>query len=157
MVYGGAISSEERSNITLQLSLFKENTATYSGGAIDMQITRGSLVNFTFERNSAKSLPHKMVYGRAISSGDKSNITVEQSLFDEKTATYIGGGIDIQKSRCSFVNCTFERNSAKSLPDRMVYGVAISSRDRSNIAMEQSSLKENTATYIGGAIDMRKT
>ena len=156
-MYGGAISSGDRSNTTVQQSMLKGNTATYIGGAIDMQKTRGSFVNCTFERKSAKSLPHKMVCGRAISSGDKSNITVEQSLFDEKTATYIGGGIDIQKSRCSFVNCTFERNSAKSLPDRMVYGVAISSRDRSNIAVEQSSLKENTATYIGGAIDMRKT
>ena len=97
MVYGGAISSEERSNITLQQSLFKENTATYSGGAIDMQITRGSLVNFTFERNSAKSIPHTMVYGGKISSGDRPNITVQQSLFKENTAIYISGANDMQR------------------------------------------------------------
>ena len=157
MVYGGAISSRDRSNITVQQSLFKENTATYSGGAINMQKTRGSFVNCTFERNSAKSLPHKMVYGGAISSCDRSNITVQQSLFKENTATYVGGAIHMQKARGSFVNCTFERNSAKSLPHKMVYGGAISSRDRSNITVQQSLFKENTATYSGGAINMQKT
>ena len=157
MVYGGAISSRDRSNITVQQSLFKENTAAYSGGAIDMQKTRGSFVNCTFERNSAKSLPHKIAFGGAISSRDRSNITVQQSLFKENTATHISGAIYMQKTRGSFVNCTFEGNSAKSLPNKMVYGGAISSRDRSNITVQQSLFKENTATYSGGAIDMQKT
>ena len=156
-VYGGAISSFDRSNITVQQSLFKENTATYNGSAIYMQKTRGSLVNCTFERNSAKCLPHKMVYGGAISSGDRSNITVQQSLFKENTVTYSGGAIHMEKTRGSFVNCTFERNSAKSLPHKAVYGGAISSADRSNITVQQSLFKENTATYMGGAIYLRKT
>ena len=157
MVYGGAISSGERSNITLQQSLFKENTATYSGGAIDMKKTLGSFVNCTFERNSAESIPHGMVYGGAISSRDRSNITVEQSLFKGNTVFYIGDAIDIEKTRGSFVNCTFERNSAKSLTYKIVYGRGISSGDGSNIPVEQSFLKENTATYISCAIDMQKT
>ena len=157
MAYGGAISSRDRSNITVQQSLFKENTATYSGGAIDMQKTRGSFLNCTFERNTAKSLPHKMVYGGAISSHDRSNITVQESLFKENTATYMGGAIDMQKTRGSFVNCTFERNSAKSLRHKMAYGGAISSSYRSNITVQRILFKENTATYIGGAIHMHKT
>ena len=154
MVYGGAICSRDRSNITVQQNLFKENTATYSGGAIDMHKTRGSFVNCTFERNFAKSLPHTMVYGGAISSGDRSNITVRQSLFEENTATYSCGAIHMQKTRGSFVNCTFERSSAKRLPHKMVYGGAISLRDRS---VQQSLFKENTATCSGGAIHMHKT
>ena len=155
--FGGAISSNDRSNITVQQSLFKENTATYSGGAIHMQKTRGSFVNCTFERNSAKSLPDKTSFGGAISSNDRSNITVQQSLFKENTATYIGGAIDMQKTRGSFVNCTFERNSLKGLPDKISFGGAICSRDRSNITVLQSLFKENTATYSGGAIHMQKT
>ena len=154
---GGAIFSHDRSNITVQESLFKENTATYSGGAIHIQKTRGAFVNCTFERNSAKSLPHKMVYGGAISSGDRSNITVQESLFKENTATYRGGAIHMQKTRGSFENSTFERNSAKSLPHKMVCGGAISSSDRSNITVQESLFKENTATYRGGAIHMQKT
>ena len=143
MVYGGAISSRDRSYITVKQNLFKENTATYSGGAIDMQKNcRGSLVNCTFHGNSAKNLPHKMVYGGAISSGDRSNIRVQPSLFKENTTTYIGGAIDMQQTRGSFVNCTFERNSAKSLPHKMVYFGAISSRDRSNITLQHSLFKE---------------
>ena len=154
---GGAISSLDLSNITVQQSLFKENTATYIGGAILMQKTRGSFVNCTFERNSAKSLPHKKTAGGAISSLDLSNITVQQSLFKENTVTYRGGAIHMQKSRTSFVNCTFERNSAKSLPHKKTAGGAISSLDLSNITVQQSLFKENTATYNGGAILMQKT
>ena len=157
MAYGGAISSGHRSNITVQQSLFKENTVTYSGGAIDMKKTRGSFVNCTFERNSAKSLTHKMAYGGAISSGHRSNITVQHCLFKENSATFSGGAIDMQKTRGSFVNCTFERNSLKGLPDKISFGGAISSRDRSNITVQQSLFKENTATHSGGAIHMQKT
>ena len=98
-MYGGAISSGDRSNTTVQQSMLKGNTATYIGGAIDMQKTRGSFVNCTFERKSAKSLPHKMVYGRAISSGDGSNKAVQQSLLKENTAIYIGGAIGMEKTR----------------------------------------------------------
>ena len=155
--FGGAISSRDSSNITVQESLFKENTATYSGGAIDMQKTRGSFVNCTFERNSAKSLLNKKARGGAISSHARSNITVQESLFKENTATYSGGAIDIQKTRGSFVNCTFERNSLKGLSDKISFGGAISSLDRSNITVQQSLFKENTATYCGGAILMQKT
>ena len=155
--FGGAISSCDRSNITVQQSLFKENTATCIGGAIHMQKTRGSFVNCTFERNSAKSLLNKKTGGGAISSCNRSNITVQESLFKENTATYIGGAIDMQKTRGSFVNCTFERSSAKSLLNKKTGGGAISSRDRSNITVQQSLFKVNTATYSGGAIDMKKT
>ena len=155
--FGGAISSHDWSNITVQQSLFKENTATYDGGAIHMRKTRGSFVNCTFERNSAKSLPHKKTAGGAISSLDWSNITVQQSLFKENTATCSGGAILMQKTRGSFVNCTFERNSAKSLPQKVVFGGAIASLDWSNITVQQSLFKENTATYSGGAILMQKT
>ena len=154
---GGAISSCYRSNITVQESLFKENTATYSGGAINMQKTRGSFVNCTFERNSAKSLLNKMTGGGAIFSCDRSNITVQESLFKENTATYSGGAIHMQKTRGSFVNCTFERNSLKGLSDKSSFGGAIFSRDRSNITVQESLFKENTATYSGGAIHMQKT
>ena len=154
---GGAISSQDRSNITVQESLFKENTATYSGGAIHMQKTRGSFVNCTFEKNSLKGLSDKISFGGAISSRDRSNITVQESLFKENTATFIGGAIYMQKTRGSFVNCTFERNSAKSLLNKKTGGGAISSQDRSNITVQESLFKENTATYKGGAIHMQKT
>ena len=98
----------------VQQSWFKENTATYSGGAIDMQKTRGSFLNCTFERNSAKGLPEKKIlvqqYVHVIY---RSNITVQECWFKENTGTYSGGAIDMQKTRGSFVSFTFKRNSAK--------------------------------------------
>ena len=154
---GGPISSCARSNITVQESLFKENTATYSGGAIDMQKTRGSFVNCTFERNSAKSLLNKKAGGGAISLHARSNITVQERLFKENTAICISSAIAIQMTRGSFVNCTFERNSAKGLLNKTTGGGATCSGDRSNITVQESLFKENTATYSGGAIVMQRT
>ena len=154
MVYGGAISSGDRSNITVQQSLFKENTATYIGGAIHMHKTRGSFVNHTFERNSARSLLNKKTTGGAIHSNDMSNTTVQQSLLKENTATCSIGAIHIQKTRESFVNCTFERNSLKGLTHKISFGCAIFSGDRSNITVQHSLFKEKTVTYICGVIAM---
>ena len=157
MVYGGAIYSRDRSSITVQQSSFKENTATYIGGAIHMQKTRGSFVNCTFERNSAKSLLSKRMASGEISSRDMSNIMVQQSFFKENIATYKGGAIHMQKTRGSLVNCTFERNSAKTLLNKQTTGGAIYSSDKSNITVQQSLFKENTATYSGGAVDMKES
>ena len=90
-----------------------------------MQKTRGSFVNCTFERNSPKCLTDKFSLGGAICSHDRSNITVQQSWFKENTAIYSSGTTDMQKTRGSFVNCTFERNSLKGLPDKLSFGGAI--------------------------------
>ena len=120
-----------------------------------MRKTRGSFVNCTFEINSAKCLPHQMVYGGAISSGDRSNITVQHSLFKENTATYIGGGIDMQKTYGSFGKCTFERNSAKSLPSKKMARGARSARDMSNITVQESLFKDLYRWCYSYAKDLR--
>ena len=65
-------------------------------------------------------------------------MTVQQSWFKENAATYSGGAIDMQKTRGSFLNCTFERNSAKGLPEKKNFGGAICSRD---ISVEYNSAR----------------
>ena len=153
---GGAIASFDRSDITVQQSLFKENTATYSGGAIKMEEARSSFVNCTFERNSVKSRPQNYDFGGAISATFNSHLTMHQCIFKENTATGIGGAISIQQSQSLFERCIFERNTVKSLPDKKTSGGAIASVDRSDITVQQSLFKENTATYSGGAIQMEE-
>ena len=135
----------------MQQSLFKENTATYSGGAIDMKKTRGSLVNCTFEKNSLKGLSDKISFGGAIASQDRSNITVQESLFKENTATYSGGAIYMQKTRGSFLHCTFERNFVKRRPENIDFGGAISVGYFSYLTMHQCIFIENRAAIDGGA------
>ena len=122
-----------------------------------MQKTRGSFVNCTFERNSLNGLPDKISFGGAICSFDRSNITVQQSLFKENTATYSGGAIHMQKTRGSFVNCMFERNSLKGLPDKISFGGAICAIDASYLTMHQCIFEENRATRYGGATFIQKS
>ena len=73
-----------------------------------MQKTRGSFLNCTYERNSAKSLPNKMTGGGAIGAINASYLTMHQCIFKENRATRYGGATFIQESQSSFKNCTFE-------------------------------------------------
>ena len=144
------------SDITVRQCLFKENTATCSGGAIKMVKTRGIFVNCTFEKNSVKGRLQKVDFGGAICALDNSHLTMHQCLFKENTATCSGGATYIQKSESLFESCIFERNKVINLQQH-TSGGAISATDAgTNITIRQFLFKQNTATYSGGAIDMQK-
>ena len=149
---GGAIGSFRNSHITVQHCLFKENTATYGGGAIFMKKTRGSFVSCILERNSVRSRRHKGNFGGAICALDKSHLTMHQCSFKDNTATYRGGATYIQKSQSLFRSCIFQRNKVNSL-NKATSGGAISAfGDGTNITIKQCLFKENAATSSGGAI-----
>ena len=105
---GGAITSVDRSDITVQQCLFKENTATYIGGAIFMKNSDGSFENCTFEDNTVKREKDDTTFGGAISVFENSSCGMTQCLFKKNTATFYGGACYIQKSNGSFENCAFE-------------------------------------------------
>ena len=155
---GGAISAAGAdTNITIKQCLFKENAATYGGGAIEMKKAQGSFVNCTFERNSVKSRLQKDDFGGAICALDNSNLTMHLCIFNENTATYVGGAIYILESQSLFESCIFERNKVNNLQQH-TSGGAISATDAGrNITIKQCLFKENTATYRGGAIDMQRS
>ena len=155
---GGAIGANGAgTNIKIKQCLFKENKAAGSGGAIGIAVS-GSLLlkNCTFERNMARNLTGKKASGGAIFSWDNSDMTVQQCLFKENLATYTGGAIAMEKTRGSFVNCTFERNSLKSRLQKYGFGGAICALHNSSLTMHWCVLKENAANYIGGAIYIQK-
>ena len=149
--FGGAVCAITNSHLTVHHCLFKENTATYSGGAISMQETRGSFVNCTFERNSVESRLQRNGHGGAVCATTNSHLTVHHCLFKENTANYSGGAISMQETRGSFVNCTFERNSVESRLQRDDFGGAVSAVHKSHLTVHHCLFKENTATYKGGS------
>ena len=178
--FGGAMCILS-SNIKVQQCLFKENTATYSGGAIMMVKTRGIFVNCTFERNSVESRLQTN-FGGAVYAVHNSNLTVHHCLFKENTATYKGGATYIQKShidikqclfkenaatysggaifmtrtRSSFVNCTFVENAVRKLQGT-TFGGAISSIKGSFLRLTQCFFKKNNATFYGGAFYIQRS
>ena len=155
---GGAIASFDNSDMTVQRCLFKENTATYGGGAVNMIKTRGSFINCVFEGNSAKIRPQTgETFGGAICAQDNSHLTIRQCIFKKNTATYGGGATYIHKTQSLFENCTFERNTVKSLQQSV--GGAIGAKGAgTNITIKQWLLRKNKAFSIdeakasGGAI-----
>ena len=156
--FGGAISATGAgTNITIKQCLFKENTATYSGGAIAMEKTRGSFVNCTFERNSLKGRLQKYGFGGAICALHNSSLTMHWCVFKENAANYRGGAICIQKCQSLFERCIFERNKVISLQQNTFGGAISATGAGTNITIKQCLFKENTATYSGGAIAMEKT
>ena len=155
---GGAIGATDVStNITIKHCLFKENTATYSGGAIDMQSTRGSFVNCTFRRNSVKSRLQKDDFGGAIFAQYNSHLTMHQCIFKENTATYAGGAAYIQESQSLFESCIFERNKVNSLNQDTSGGAIKATGASTNITIKQCLFKGNAATDSGGAIDIDRS
>ena len=155
---GGAISANSAgTNITIKQCLFKENTATYSGGAINMRKAQGSFVNCTFDRNSVKRRLQKSNFGGAICVADNSHLIMHQCSFKDNTATGSGGATYIQKSQSLFESCIFERNKVNSL-NQDTHGGAISATGAgTNITIKQCLFKENTATYLGGATYINKS
>ena len=149
---GGAITAHgPGTNISIKQCLFKQNTATYAGGAIFMHETRRSFVNCTFERNSAESRLQRYHSGGAVSATDNSHLTVHHCLFKENTATYICGAIFMRETQGSFVNCTFERNSVESRLPRDDYGGAVCAIANSHLTVHHCLFKENRANHSGGA------
>ena len=57
----------------------------------------------------------------------------------------------MDKTRGSFVNCTFERNSVESLSQRDDYGGAVCGTTDSYLTVHHCLFKENTANHRGGA------
>ena len=149
--FGGALCALGNSHLTMHQCIFKENTAIYSGGAIFMQEARGSFENCTFDRNSVKGRPQKQDFGGALCALGNSHLTMHQCIFKENTAIYSGGAIFMQETRGSFENCTFDSNSVKSPLQKADFGGAVSALENSHLTMHQCFLKENTATYTGGA------
>ena len=154
--FGGAICADN-SNLTMHQCIFKENTATYSGGATQIQKSQSLFENCTFERNKVNSLQQNTKGGAISVVGTGTNISIKQCLFKENTATYGGGAIIMVKTRGSFVNCTLERNSVKSRPQEHGFGGAICAQDSSHLTLHQCIFKENTATYCGGATYIKKS
>ena len=150
---GGAISAVGAdTNITIKQCLFKENAATYGGGAIDIFGSRSLLLkNSTFVRNTVTTLKG-YGYGGAIDLLRTSDITVEQCLFQENTATFRGGAAYIQKSQTLFESCIFERNKVNSLNQDNRGGAISAAGADTNITIKQCLFKENKATGPGGAI-----
>ena len=88
----------------LKAGFFERNTASYGGGAIDINEARSLLLkNCTFEGNMVKILAEKETFG---------------------------GAIDINETRSLLLkNCTFEGNMVKSLAEKETFGGAIISDD----------------------------
>ena len=104
---GGAMYLHS-SNVKVQHCLFKENTATFSGGAISMTKTQGSFENCTFVDNAVQCLQGTTTFGGAISFFDGSFCLMTKCVFKKNTATFYGGACYIQSSQGSFENCTFQ-------------------------------------------------
>ena len=156
--FGGAICALHSSHLTVQQCIFKENTATSSGGATYIQKSQSLFESCIFEKNKVESPQQQNAFGGAISStGAGTNITIKQCLFKENKATSGGGAIMMVKTRGSFVNCTFERNSVTSRIRKHDFGGAICVLYSSHLTVHQCIFKENTATSSGGATYIRKS
>ena len=116
-------------------------------GSVYLLSTKGIFQRCTFHNNT--------IHGQHGNGGAmsilSSNITVQHCLFKENTVTYGGGAITMVETRGSFINCTFERNSAGSRLQRNGYGGAVRAINNTHLTVHHCLFKENIATCSGGA------
>ena len=126
--------------IIIESSAFKNNTSEGNGGAVAVN-GKSFVVQSIFQYNQA------LLSGGAVYVSPGSFFTLDSSSFDINSADEAGGGVFIQGSGCTIINCTYHRNVAKNCP-----GGALSAHDHSTIYLKNSLFNRNKAGIGGGAI-----
>lgn len=126
--YGGVMIAEHDSNLTVDSSLFENNTASGNGGAINLWLgSKASITNVTIFGTLSKSW--------------KSNFCV---IFIGSSAPY-GGAIYVEK------NCTFLGNASLYEDNVAKFGAVLFVQVYSSAEISDSSFEGNIATRYGGA------
>ena len=168
---GGAIYSEQNSNVTIRNSNFMQNYAQRNdipnpGGV--MVVNSGCTViifNSTFWNNtpsgvivllSAKAFVTQTTFAENSCTGSggvfamyESTLTVENSTFYKNTAQIFGGAIHaIKSSSVNVSEAVFDQNEA-------AYGGVINVKTQSKVRLRNSAFTSNKGIQFGGVMLMR--
>jgi predicted outer membrane repeat protein len=147
---GGAILINNGGTLTISDSIFSNNSANLSGGAIDNSGTL-TISNSTFNLNTSDARPGfpRTSGGAIYSSG---TLTISDSIFSNNSSNSTGGAI-YSSGTLTISNSTFSQNTAQS-DFGTVSGGAI--YNRGILTISNSTFSQNTAqslgTMSGGAI-----
>ena len=137
---GGAIFWYNNNNGVVSNCSFESNTAGKEGGAIFWDASYGSVLDSSFESNTAN-------YGGAIS-WKSFNGAVSNSTFENNTAANNGGAINWGSSDGTISDSSFVNNAANNYYDGAGGAIYLGGY---NTALSNSSFENNTANN-GGAI-----
>jgi hypothetical protein len=134
--YGGAVYGYSNSSIQTTACAFRNNTATTSGGGMEVMNSHAAVTGGTFALNSAPDgggLAFRTQYGTWTRS-------VTGVTFDGNIATGKGGGAFVESNSATFSDCIFTGNSAR-------WGGGLDGNGR----VTNSLFRGNTAQYGAGA------
>ena len=149
---GGAIEIwPDAQKIVIEDSTFEANSATKTcGGAIytHESNSRIRLINTYFRKNVANK-GGGAIYAKGAPLISSQEIVIENSTFEENSATETGGAIwnDESSSRIRLINAYFRQNAANK-GGGAIY--AVSSLDILEIVIENSTFEKNSASETGG-------
>jgi len=137
---GGAINSEITFKGGITDSVFKENEAYISGGALYTNTFSGGVNNSTFEKNTATTSGGGAIHvANTLSGGIQNN-----SQFTENTAKSHGGAIWLTNFEGGIDNATFKSNTSQEGA-----GGAIWARYAIKGGITDSTFEKNTASGTG--------
>ncbi|KPL20814.1 MAG: hypothetical protein AMJ75_11175 [Phycisphaerae bacterium SM1_79] len=162
-VMGGAVYGEP-GNPTFADCTFIENKGNWGGGIHFRHLIKGTLVNCTFNKNSANNegggmfifqilhciltncsfIDNRALYHGGAISSHGSNAIISRSTFIENSADVRGGGVNLVQDSSTFIDCIFTRNFAPS------GGGLIIVFPESNPNLTNCSFLENRASLGGG-------
>ena len=137
---GGAIMMDEDSKLSIKSSIFSDNSAQSSGGAI--YASWNSSINVT----GTKFMTNMANNGGAIILTTKSDINIRKSNFTDNFGSTSGGAVSLLNTVVgNFSACYMKGNRAKN-------GGALYSYDNIELTIKNSLFKNNTAVYRGGCL-----
>ena len=112
---GGALDFDENSDVTIERSLFRDNTSADDGGAVDFGSAatgNASIIESIFEDNDALATSSNDG-GGAIRFGAEPTISITASTFSGNSSTGAGGAIlfDGAHTTATIENSTFQGNT----------------------------------------------
>ena len=144
---GGAILVDQNATLTVNNSIFSDNTST-SGGAISIESkqfigTYSKISNSVFTNNKAMET-NGFGVGGALSVSYRSTVVVDNCFFSENSSSHFGGGIS-SLGEIDISNTTITRNFTTSGGGIHLGGIA-------TMQLANSTISSNTATFRGGGI-----
>jgi predicted outer membrane repeat protein len=107
--HGGAMYVKNFNKVSIDGCIFRDNFATYNGGAIYLDSANITISNSSFARNRCGMAVSPYGYGGAICS-DNSSPVICWNIFDNNTSTGVGGGLAVRFRDCNLYNNIFTGN-----------------------------------------------
>jgi hypothetical protein len=144
--HGGAIYANDFDKIRISHCLFRDNFATYNGGAVYLDSASVVIRNSYFTRNRAGLSVAPWGYGGAVCS-DNSSPEIYWNIFENNSSTGVGGALAVR-----FLDCNVYTNIFTGNYSALGGGFGFLHIPECTHRINTNLVAENASTFFGGGV-----